>query len=171
MDEHTGISKSTQALRFQESSNSRLLLLFFIFLKLPNSFTFCLCRMWTQTCKHKLTHSRLMSMLGRKTETMIGCSSTKFLRAWSLTNCVCAHTHVQSMRLQALMRQSAFLFLWPPSKHIKSYLISAYTAMSAHTKDTHIKHRPKYTYTQPEAQNNSTDTKHTKFACKLSKCH
>ena len=43
--------------------------------------------------------------------------------------CVC----VQSLRLQALMRQRAFLSLWPLSKHIKNYLITAYTARATHT--------------------------------------
>lgn len=48
-------------------------------------------------------------------------------------SCVCWCVCVQSARLQALMRQRAFLFLWPLSKHIKSYLITAYTARPAHT--------------------------------------
>lgn len=52
--------------------------------------------------------------------------------------CVC----VQSLWLQALVRQRAFLFLWPLSKHIKNYLITAYTARSPHSRHTH---KPKYT--------------------------
>ncbi len=47
--------------------------------------------------------------------------------------CVCA----QSVWLQALMRQRVFLFLWPLSKHIKNYLITAYTAMATHTHNRH----------------------------------
>lgn len=74
--------------------------------------------------------------------------SSKFKLTPGLCLCVCVHefamsfsvfeccicelcVYVQSVWLQALMRQRSFLFLWPLSKHIKSYLITAYTA-SAH---------------------------------------
>ncbi len=87
--------------------------------------------------------------------------------------CDCGYVCVwQSLWLQALMRQRGFLFLWPLSKHIKNYLITAYTARATHT--THIHTHTLNTILNahtPHSQKDSFDSKHTKLAAKLIKCH